>query len=186
MKKILSVFLTAVMLFALSGCNTGEKIGEYDNVPPIMLASVYDNWANGYEQQRITVVDNEGKIYSRYCEAYMEPEKLVEIYEDDLYERLLNFVDEETPLEKTMTAKELRRIRWNVQYFEEWSRLPAQDVGEAWNDYGDEILYGVYYDSNGMPQLTELARHRDSIKCRNSSDVKKFVNSTRLFNFELT
>lgn len=176
MKKFLSVFLTAVMLFALSGCNTDDEIGEYENVPPIMFASVYDNAAWGY-QQRITVVDSEGKVYSRYRVLdSLSDDEWIDIYKDGLYERLLDFVENESPSAE-MTADEFRRVRWNVQYFEKWNGLSMREYDNHCNDYGTETLFGVYFDSNGAPQLAELACYGDRQECRNGSDVKKFVNS---------
>lgn len=183
MRKVLCVLLTAVMLFALSGCNTEDKIGEYDNVPPIMLAVIYTNAAWGH-QQEITVIDNEGKVYSRdgTFDSTEDPDWF-DIREKGLYERLLDFVENESPITE-ITVKGLRRVRWNVQYFEEWSKLEMLEYDEDCCDYGVKTLYGMYYDSDGVPQLAELACYGDTHKCRNSSDVKEFAISCGLFKFE--
>lgn len=186
MKKFLCALLTVVMLFALSGCNSEEKIGEYDNVPPIMMVlenRYYEGYA-GLTNQVVTVLDSEGKYH--YLKIDPTENDPIDFSGEKLYEQLLDIAKNEDSGREPLSKKELCRFRWNVQYFEKWSGFSKAECGFM-SDYDRcNKLYGVYYDSNEVPQIIWLAETSSTFKCCNDTETAEFVNSTGLLPFKLT
>lgn len=177
-KKVLSVILIAVMLFALSGCNSGG----YDNVPEIMLVletKYYDGYA--LTKQNITILNNDGG-YLNYVGSDQ-----IDFSEDGLYDRLWNEMIFSTNTgREPLSKKELRKIRRNVQNFEKWSEQAPVECGNIYDYDRSHNLYGIYYDSNGVPQITWLAKVGQTIECRGDPEAAGFANSTGLLPFTIT
>lgn len=176
MRKILCVLLTLMMALMLSGCSEEEI--DLSRIPEIMLVKIRVNYAWG-QDQTVTVIDREGKSRSSSASkvGYGEyPEGWVDLSADDWYARLLD-ISENGSVGRNFTN--VRSVWRSVESFSDWSKLPEKDYGTQSFDYGSVILYGVYYD-NDVPTITELARAGDVPSCKDSAEVRRFVNGTGL------
>lgn len=183
MKKVLSVFLIAVMLFTLSGCNSGG----YDNIPEIMLVleTKYYEGSAGLTKQNITMLDSDGDYY--YAGIDTTKSDPVDFSEDGLYDKLWNeIIFSNYTGREPLSKNEVRKIRRNVQNFEKWSGQTLVECGNIYDYDRCHKLYGAYYDESGVPQIILLAEVGSTIKCRNDPETAEFANSTGLLPFTIT
>ncbi len=184
MKRLFIVLLTILLTLFVSGCDKGESSVDISLLPEIMMIKVHENYAWG-RHQSITVIDRDGNQYSQSNDTNDDekPNGWVELSEEGWYESLLG-IAENGESGGTLSANVIGSIHRNAGNFAEWNALPRKDYGEIMMDYGKDALYGVYLDDNGEPRLAWLAEYGDNPYCADNSQVMKFVNGLKIFDYK--
>lgn len=186
MKSIIAVIIAFFTLISSGSLEKHDPIDPAD-VPRVMMFTMHNNWAWGI-QQSVMVIDSDGKCYSHYTDnsnydySYGHyPDGWIDLGEDGWYEKLLEITNNE-PSGK-LTSNEVYQIQKNIENFESWGNLPVKDYNDGCFDYGVKTLYGVYFAEGGMG-VAELACVGDAMECKDSKEVRKFVNGTGLLSMK--
>lgn len=147
----------------------------YFETSPIVMVHIYENYAWSFEQE-VTIIDTDGYLYYFECsgEGVDDSEK-INLHDDD------NWYYELTKITSTESIGQIEEnIMDNINEFsynfEQYKEYPIKEYSSYLRDYGNDYLYGIYFDENNVPQYIMLSQYGNNIKCINNDSVINFVD----------
>lgn len=154
--------------------NISSAENEQREKAPVVLVSVDESYAWSYYQY-VTVLDADGYYYRFYTEDEAER---IDMDADDWYDKILEI--EPIPKdEKYIRAGEetMKTVTAFTEHITDYKDIPMReypDVGAT--DSGQDTVYGIYYDSGGIPSYVRLYSLGEYSECIDSTEVVDFLD----------
>lgn len=146
----------------------------YQERSPIVMISVYDCYAYGFEQT-VYALDSDGYYYN--YQAYDEADKF-DISEDNWYEKILSI----DPIDNDeyyihACAESMENTIYFTHCLADYKNLPLKEYPDL-NEYdsGTLCVYGIYYDNTNEPMYVKLCSYGEKAECIDSEFVTDHIN----------